>query len=56
MVSQKRRGRFPNLPLPYTCSACFASFVIYAFPASFNALNTFSGLSGNVLIRTPVAL
>jgi hypothetical protein len=29
---------------------------IYAFPASLNALNTFSGLNGNVLIRTPVAL
>jgi hypothetical protein len=28
----------------------------YAFPASFNARNTFSGLSGNVLTRTPVAL
>ena len=28
----------------------------YAFPASFSARSTFSGLSGKVLIRTPVAL
>ena len=30
--------------------------MFYAFPASFNPRSTFSGLSGNVLIRTPVAL
>ena len=29
---------------------------IYAFPASFNARSTFSGLSGSFLMRTPVAL
>jgi hypothetical protein len=28
----------------------------YAFPASFKALNTFSGLSGSFVTRTPVAL
>jgi len=28
----------------------------YAFPASFNALSTFSGLSGSLVTRTPVAL
>jgi hypothetical protein len=30
--------------------------LFYAFRAAFNALSTFSGLSGNVLMRTPVAL
>src|SRR5687767_7304996 len=30
--------------------------VAYALPAAFNPLNTFSGLSGNLLMRTPVAL
>ena len=28
----------------------------YAFPAAFNPRSTFSGLSGSVLMRTPVAL
>ena len=30
--------------------------LFYAFSACFSALNTFSGLSGNVLMRAPVAL
>ena len=30
--------------------------LFYAFPASFSARNTFSGLSGNVKILTPTAL
>ena len=30
--------------------------IFYAFPASFNPRSTFSGLSGSLLMRTPVAL
>ena len=36
---------------PYS-SQCLA----YAFPASFNPRSTFSGLKGNFVILTPVAL
>ncbi len=34
----------------------FLAIFSYAFPASLSALSTFSGLSGSVLMRTPVAL
>jgi len=29
---------------------------IYALPAAFNPLNTFSGLNGSLLMRAPVVL
>jgi hypothetical protein len=32
------------------------SLAAYAFPASFKARSTFSGLNGNFVTRTPVAL
>jgi hypothetical protein len=49
---QKRRGQVWNLP--YTM--LLYSPPVLRLPASFNALSTFSGLSGKVLMRTPVAL
>jgi len=51
---QKDRGRFQTCP--YNYPAYLVSDLSYAFPASFNVLRTFSGLSGNFLMRTPVAL
>jgi hypothetical protein len=54
VAATKRKGQVSNLPLQLPVS--FVSRSSYAFPASFNALSTFSGLSGNVLMRTPVAL
>jgi hypothetical protein len=41
---------------PYTLRNFSADCFAYAFPASFNALSTFSGLSGSLVTRTPVAL
>lgn len=43
-------------PAPDTFTAYLTAFAAYAFPASFNPRSTFSGLRGNLVIRTPVAL
>jgi hypothetical protein len=47
-------GQVSNLPLQPTLIYC--DRFVYAFPASFNARSTFSGLSGSFVRRTPVAL
>ena len=52
-ANQNERGRFQTCPYVIKQLFCIA---FYAFPASFNALSTFSGLSGSFVMRTPVAL
>ena len=45
-----------GLNLPYEIICILNLRKSYALPASFRARSTFSGLSGNLLRRTPVAL
>jgi hypothetical protein len=50
----KRRGAgFEPAPMKLTAGFLVLS---YAFPVSFKPRSTFSGLNGNLLMRTPVAL
>jgi len=50
---RKKWGQDSDLP-PQIFRGCIIGF--YAFPASFRARSTFSGLRGSVRMRTPVAL
>jgi hypothetical protein len=52
--SVQKRGRFEKPAHETNCN--LSSTGSYPFPASFNALKTFSGLRGSFLILTPVAL
>jgi hypothetical protein len=53
-LSLKRRGA-GSKPAPTKLMVRFL-LLFYAFPASFNPRSTFSGLSGSLWMRTPVAL
>ena len=52
MLQKVRAGLKPAL----TANAQLLLLLFYAFPASFNPRSTFSGLSGSLWMRTPVAL